>query len=393
MVSVLDLNTLSFIEGIPVGDNPLAVTIDPGGTFAYVANYYDGTVSTIDIDPESPDYNKVVDVLSVGVGPTDVAVTPDGDRILVANSASGELSVLDADPLSDTYRSVVATVRTTSGARTVAVTPDGAEFYVGVDAGYIIISAESYGVTSSVAASGGSRTVAITPDGALLIVLTTDGTVNIYDIAEGSATENQVVATVRQGSGTLSIAVSPDGAFLFMIQELDDAIHVGIISLSGGYGVVEDGTDIPSGVQLTVVDTLTAGEDPACVAFDPSGSGKFIVANAGDNTVTVFEEDVSGVPRVTTVECFDLVRNFPNPFTQTTTIQFAVPEAVNVRLLVYDVRGRLVRTLVNEHREPDFYTAVWDGRDNRGRRVASGLYFCRFEAGGFKRTQKMMMLR
>ncbi len=391
LVSVIDLNTLSYLASIPVGDNPLAITIDPEGAFAYVANYFDGTVSTIAVDPASPDYNKVVDVFSVGIGPTDLAITPDSDRLLVANSASSELSVIDTDPLSETYRAVVASVRTSSGARTVAVTPDGAEFYVGVDAGYIVISAESYGVVASVAAGSGSRTVAITPDGALLVILTTDGTVNIYDIKDGSTTENQVVASVKQGSGTLSIAISPDGAFIFMIQELGDAIHVGLLSLGDAFGVTGEGGEVPpAGVEIVMVDTLTAGEDPACIAFDPSGSGAFIVANAGDYTVTVFADEAAGVEPEA---LFRPMRSFPNPFSQHTTIRFSIPRQMQVRMAVYDVRGRLVRDIMNEHRDAGTHDAVWDGRDSEGHKVSSGIYFCRMEAGEFTQTTKVMMLR
>jgi YVTN family beta-propeller protein len=390
-VTVIDLNTLVQLTSIPVGDNPVAVSIDPEGTYAYVANYVDGTASIIDVYPGSPTYNQVVDVFPVGIGPTDLVVTPDGDRLVVANAAANGISIMDTDPLSETYRSVVSSIATGSGSRTVAITPDGGLIYVGTDNGYIVISALSYGVVASVATGSGSRTVSITPDGGLLVVLTTEGVVNIYDIREGSATENQVVASVQTGSGTVSVAISPDGGFLYMIQEVGDVILVGIISIYGSYGAITQGAGLPpSAIEVTIVDTLVAGEDPSAVAFYPSGSGGFIVTNAGDLTVTVFGDPAAGTEPV---ERFQRLRSFPNPFNQSAKIRFAIAKPAHVRLALYDVRGRLVRTIIDEARGPGVHTVVWEGRDRRGRRVASGIYFCRLEAGALVDTQKMLLLR
>ena len=90
---------------------------------------------------------------------------------------------------------------------------------------------------------------------------------------------------------------------------------------------------------------------------------------------------------------FDLSQNYPNPFNPSTTIQFQIPDAVDVRLKVYDVGGRLVRTLVDEQKKPNVYRVVWDGHDNNGSRVASGVYFYKLEAGAFVKTRKMEILK
>ena len=87
------------------------------------------------------------------------------------------------------------------------------------------------------------------------------------------------------------------------------------------------------------------------------------------------------------------LRSFPNPFSHMTRIRFAIPEQMHVRMAVYDVRGRLVATIVNGQVGPGVHTALWDGNDHHGKRVASGLYFCRLVAGDQIRTRKMMMLR
>jgi hypothetical protein len=85
--------------------------------------------------------------------------------------------------------------------------------------------------------------------------------------------------------------------------------------------------------------------------------------------------------------------NFPNPFNPVTRIKFALKEKGHVSLRVYDVAGRLVNVLVDEVRDAGSCEVVWDGANDEGRRVASGVYFCRMEARDYERTLKMVLLR
>jgi hypothetical protein len=100
--------------------------------------------------------------------------------------------------------------------------------------------------------------------------------------------------------------------------------------------------------------------------------------------------DISYLPRVGKNL---LGQNFPNPFNPTATIRFEIARPEHVRLKVFDVSGRLVRTLVDEPRQPNAYVVVWDGTDDRGGPVASGVYFYRMTAGSFVQTRKMMLLK
>ncbi len=90
-----------------------------------------------------------------------------------------------------------------------------------------------------------------------------------------------------------------------------------------------------------------------------------------------------------------LEQNRPNPFNPTTEIGFFIPDGAvgGVQLTVYGVDGSLVRRLVNATREPGPGVAVWDGLDDRGRRVASGVYVYRLTAGGETLTRKMVLLK
>ncbi|KPJ58770.1 MAG: hypothetical protein AMJ46_13650 [Latescibacteria bacterium DG_63] len=99
--------------------------------------------------------------------------------------------------------------------------------------------------------------------------------------------------------------------------------------------------------------------------------------------------------KVALPKAFALSQNFPNPFNPQTTIAFDIPEGkeVNVRLNVYNMRGQLVRTLVNEFKSEGSYQIQWDGTDNYGRRVSSGVYFYRITTGEFSQTRKMVILK
>ena len=91
---------------------------------------------------------------------------------------------------------------------------------------------------------------------------------------------------------------------------------------------------------------------------------------------------------------FALAENVPNPFNPATTIRYALPQAAEVELIVYNVVGQPVRTLVAEHQRPGHYAVEWDAADDSGHSLASGLYFYRLQAGGtFRAVKKMLLLR
>ncbi len=88
-----------------------------------------------------------------------------------------------------------------------------------------------------------------------------------------------------------------------------------------------------------------------------------------------------------------LAQNYPNPFNPTTTIKFDLKEKGFVTLKVYNVAGQLVRTLVEGERNAAAYSVDWDGANDRGAAVASGIYFYKMETKGFSQTKKMVLLR
>ena len=93
-------------------------------------------------------------------------------------------------------------------------------------------------------------------------------------------------------------------------------------------------------------------------------------------------------------EVFSLVDNYPNPFNPATTIRYALPQAADVELTVYNVVGQPVRTLVAEAQSAGRYVVEWDATDDRGYSVSSGMYFYRLQAGdAFRQVKKMLLLK
>jgi hypothetical protein len=88
-----------------------------------------------------------------------------------------------------------------------------------------------------------------------------------------------------------------------------------------------------------------------------------------------------------------LEQNVPNPFNPETQITYRIAGEELVTLTVYDVSGKRVRTLVNKRQPAGVYTATWNGRDDRGNPVSSGVFFYRMSAGGFEQTRRMVLLK
>jgi flagellar hook assembly protein FlgD len=94
------------------------------------------------------------------------------------------------------------------------------------------------------------------------------------------------------------------------------------------------------------------------------------------------------LPEVSGIE-----QNYPNPFNSATTIAYHVVESSAVRLEIYDISGQRVRELVHGHRPTGSYRAVWDGADERGRAVSSGVYFYALRAGSAREIKKMLYVK
>jgi hypothetical protein len=81
---------------------------------------------------------------------------------------------------------------------------------------------------------------------------------------------------------------------------------------------------------------------------------------------------------------------YPNPFRTSATIEYSLPEPVDVQLIVFNVHGQVVRRLVDAREVPGYKRVVWDGRDDTGHVVGSGVYFLKLGAGEMRMTKKVL---
>ena len=151
---------------------------------------------------------------------------------------------------------------------------------------------------------------------------------------------------------------------------------------------------LPEGFQVWLMDTdrrcvLSLNNNETEIQMDNKNTPRHLKLILG--TEEFAEQNNQGIPLVPLG--FSLQQNYPNPFNPKTHITYQLSEACQVRLDVYNPVGQKVRTLVNQIQDTGIHTVVWDGRDDRGLPVASGVYLYRIEAGNFSRTRKMVLLR
>lgn len=118
--------------------------------------------------------------------------------------------------------------------------------------------------------------------------------------------------------------------------------------------------------------------------------GKIEVMNSNGNIVTPNFKLITTDIYPTN---FKLDQNYPNPFNPATTIKFTIPKETRVQIAVFDITGRLVKVLVDDVLPAGEHLTVWDGTDQSGFKVSSGLYLYRMYADGFVTSRKMMLAK
>ena len=115
----------------------------------------------------------------------------------------------------------------------------------------------------------------------------------------------------------------------------------------------------------------------------------FSVRCVRDDTeiVTIFNQNLT-IP-----QSFALHQNYPNPFNPTTTLKYDLPEDAMVNITIYDMMGRIVKTMVNTQQNAGYKSIQWNATNDYGKPVSAGLYLYTIEAGAFRQTKKMVLLK
>jgi hypothetical protein len=185
---------------------------------------------------------------------------------------------------------------------------------------------------------------------------------------------------------------------------------------SGGSTTITGFIDIDTDPTQAVVEVFKAKVDPTNYgegeiylgSTNPDASSNWNIVvmglNPGD-TVTATTTDLnnntsefcdivvaqSGIEEIPIR--YELTQNTPNPFSNFTTIKYAVPEMSDINLSVFDVSGRVIKVLASGIHSPSYYSIKWDGKDKRGERVSAGIYFYRLEAKGFSDSKKLIFFK
>ena len=208
----------------------------------------------------------------------------------------------------------------------------------------------------------------------------------IFICAEFAAAGELPVLSLSEGTSTVALSVLNQGE--------TDLSHVTLAvsraALPAWLSVLETpqtvnapkGMQAPEKLSFTFRLTNAPHDAEAQVPFtlkDDKG-------NAWSYSLTV--RAASGKPAKT-----ELYENTPNPFNPTTAIRFALRETGPVNLAVFNSLGQKVRVLADGPKSAGIHTVMWDGRDEAGRSVSSGVYFCRMQAEKYSKTQKMLYAR
>ncbi|RME00764.1 MAG: T9SS C-terminal target domain-containing protein [Calditrichaeota bacterium] len=179
-----------------------------------------------------------------------------------------------------------------------------------------------------------------------------------------------------------SMFVSLAGIFVICLLTGGAAAQTRIAS-----GVIGNGGATMSGGSMQLAGTV--GQPAAGRSSGQANTVSSGFWGQSSNVVT----DVAGPGVESPPLRFRLYQNHPNPFNPATTIRYALPAATGVRLTVHDLVGRTVRVLVAKTQRAGEHSVVWDGRDERGRQLASGVYVYRLDAGRFTKSAKMLLLK
>jgi nitrous oxidase accessory protein NosD len=227
---------------------------------------------------------------------------------------------------------------------------------------------------------------------ALSLELSEIGTTEMGDIEialrlDGNATEVKGLSALVAFEGSeLELVsarlsdhmLSPLGQVFFWYGEGEGTVQVDVAVL---------GTDVTIGGSGEVaLLTFRALGDEYALGFESAD-----LRGVDNETLYAELDDLEARPEVP--RTFRLVGNTPNPFNPMTKVAFSVPHESQVSVRVYDVTGRLVRTLVDGSVDPGAHEIVWDGRNDKGESVGSGVYFCTMQAGEFHDSHKMMLLK
>ena len=170
------------------------------------------------------------------------------------------------------------------------------------------------------------------------------------------------------------------------------ALNSSLLGTTVQNGKLYQASDLYSDTSYAVV--FSNGAASLSFRLRPYGSAVFVLSDSAKRVLlpTLVNVDRTEGNRAGVTE-FRLHQNYPNPFNASTRISYELPVAAHVTLAIYNMLGEKITILVEAIQPTGGHTVEWNGRSSEGHPVASGIYFARFQAGGFRDSKKLILIR
>ena len=300
---------------VTTGSGPAGVVVSPDGKRAYVANTGSNTVSVINNEPASVNYNTVISTVSVGSSPSALAISPDGTRLYVANTGSRTVSVINIDTATNTYQRIDANPSTSSmdigvgsSPSALAISPDGTRLYV-ANRGSNTVSVIDTATNKLIDANpsifsrnigvGSSPSALAVSDTRLYVANRGSNTVSVIDTATNKVIDaNPSIYSRNIGVGSSPSALALSGTRVYVANTGSGTVSViDINAATNTYNLVDTNPSV-AGTQ-----SIFVGPSPSSVAVspDPGGSRLYValssdmvaVINTSSNVVSLAQIDAA----------------------------------------------------------------------------------------------------
>ena len=183
-------------------------------------------------------------------------------------------------------------------------------------------------------------------------------------------------------------------SFAQIIEPVDSLQSITIQNYPGSLVIINNNNPAQIIIPASSINAITFPGDTALLITKNNSPGTITIALDSIQQIS-FQSFVTAVTNNNSIlpKQFAVSQNYPNPFNPSTVINYALPKSSLVTIMIYNILGQEVRTLVKGELQAGNYTAQWNGDDNTGQSVASGVYIYRVTAGQYVKSLKMMLLK
>lgn len=390
VLGVFDTGTDAEVARVVLGEDPIQVLPAADGRHLFVSNLGSSDISVVDIATF-----RVVERIVVAAQPLDMALSPDGATLYISNSGASLLTAIDARTFE--VRGLVSVGALTDGPYGIAA-GDESVWVTNLN-GNVVLAITDGRIAARIPVDGGPRSLAFDRlTDRLLVTSFRGGDLTLIDTGT-----NRISATIPLGvAGTFAVALHPAGGRAYVTAHDEGLVLVVDLSTQ------------------QVVAAIDVGADPRGLSLSPDGSRLFVTTAAGGQIrvldaatyAPLAELDVTGGPRgisvveapsagpVTAIDAegglpatWSLSPAWPNPFNPETHVAVTLPFESDVVVEVFDALGQRLRRFERRGVPAGTHRLSWDGRDDRGGAVASGLYFLRLHWQTEQAVRKALLLR